>query len=208
MAEIDTLRGEIDDITIQMIKLLKKRTSVSRQIGTIKGSSGKNVLDEEREEQLRTLVLKACSEIDLDDSMGTRLLNFLLNESVKVQSDSIPQSSHLAIFAKAKEMEKNGTEIIHMEVGEPDFSPPSKIAHMLSEACENGRVKYGTTQGDAEFREKISKHASLMYDVKVSPKDVLLQLVQDLQYLAMTLLEQGDASLHHICAIYLQCRHY
>ena len=152
MAEIDTLRGEIDDITIQMIKLLKKRTSVSRQIGTIKGSSGKNVLDEEREEQLRTLVLKACSEIDLDDSMGTRLLNFLLNESVKVQSDSIPQSSHLAIFAKAKEMEKNGTEIIHMEVGEPDFSPPSKIAHMLSEACENGRVKYGTTQGDAEFR--------------------------------------------------------
>ena len=133
MAEIDTLRGEIDDITIQMIKLLKKRTSVSRQIGTIKGSSGKNVLDEEREEQLRTLVLKACSEIELDDSMGTRLLNFLLNESVKVQSDSIPQSSHLAIFAKAKEMEKNGTEIIHMEVGEPDFSPPSKIAHMLSE---------------------------------------------------------------------------
>ena len=84
MAEIDTLRGEIDDITIQMIKLLKKRTSVSRQIGTIKGSSGKNVLDEEREEQLRTL-LKACSEIELDDSMGTRLLNFLLNESVKVQ---------------------------------------------------------------------------------------------------------------------------
>ena len=61
MAEIDTLRGEIDDITIQMIKLLKKRTSVSRQIGTIKGSSGKNVLDEEREEQFAALVLKACS---------------------------------------------------------------------------------------------------------------------------------------------------
>ena len=194
MAEIDTLRGEIDDITIQMIKLLKKRTSVSRQIGTIKGSSGKNVLDEEREEQLRTLVLKACSKIELDDSMGTRLLNFLLNESVKVQSDSIPQSSHLAIFAKAKEMEKNGTEIIHMEVGEPDFSPPSKIAHMLSEACENGRVKYGTTQGDAEFREKISKHASLMYDVKVSPKDVLVTAgARFAIYLAMqTLLEQGD----------------
>ena len=194
MAEIDTLRGEIDDITIQMIKLLKKRTSVSRQIGTIKGSSGKNVLDEEREEQLRTLVLKACSEIELDDSMGTRLLNFLLNESVKVQSDSIPQSSHLAIFAKAKEMEKNGTEIIHMEVGEPDFSPPSKIAHMLSEACENGRVKYGTTQGDAEFREKISKHASLMYDVEVSPKDVLVTAgARFAIYLAMqTLLEQGD----------------
>ena len=194
MAEIDTLRGEIDDITIQMIKLLKKRTSVSRQIGTIKGSSGKNVLDEEREEQLRTLVLKACSEIELDDSMGTRLLNFLLNESVKVQSDSIPQSSHLAIFAKAKEMEKNGTEIIHMEVGEPDFSPPSKIAHMLSEACENGRVKYGTTQGDAEFREKISKHASLMYDVEISPKDVLVTAgARFAIYLAMqTLLEQGD----------------
>ena len=56
-------------------------------------------------------------------------------------------------------------------------------------ACERGRVKYGTTQGDAEFREKISKHASLMYDVKVSPKDVLVKLVQDLQYI-------------------LQCRHY
>ena len=194
MAEIDTLRGEIDDITIQMIKLLKKRTSVSRQIGTIKGSSGKNVLDEEREEQLRTLVLKACSEIELDDSMGTRLLNFLLNESVKVQSDSIPQSSHLAIFAKAKEMEKNGTEIIHMEVGEPDFSPPSRMAQVLSEACERGRVKYGTTQGDAEFREKISKHASLMYDVKVSPKDVLVTAgARFAIYLAMqTLLEQGD----------------
>ena len=193
MAEIDTLRGEIDDITIQMIKLLKKRTSVSRQIGTIKGSSGKNVLDEEREEQLRTLVLKACSEIDLEEVMGTRLLNFLLNESVKVQSDSIPQSSHLAIFEKAKEMEKNGKEIIHMEVGEPDFSPPSRIAQVLSEACEKGRVKYGATQGDAEFRAKVAEHASL-HGAKISSENVLITSgARFAIYLAMqTLLESGD----------------
>ena len=65
---------------------------------------------------------------------------------------------------------------------------------MLSEACENGRVKYGTTQGDAEFREKISKHASLMYDVEISPKDVLVTAgARFAIYLAMqTLLEQGD----------------
>ena len=194
MAEIENLRGQIDKITMQMMELFKKRGDAARQIGAIKVASGKNVLDVEREEQLRAKVLKACSKIDLEDGAGTRLLNFLLNESVKVQSDEILQSTHLSIFAKAKKMEKDGAKIIHMEVGEPDFSHPAKIAELLDAACKNGRVKYGAPEGDAEFRTKIAEYASSAYGVKITQENVLVSAgARHAIYLAMeTLLECGD----------------
>ncbi len=49
MSEIDNLRDKIDDITIEMIKLLKKRTVIAKEIGTIKKDLGMNVTDEKIE---------------------------------------------------------------------------------------------------------------------------------------------------------------
>ena len=122
MSEIEELRMKIEEITLEMIKMLKTRSDVARQIGNVKASLGMTVTDEEREDTLRNQVAKLCKKIDLDQSTALKFLNFLLNESIKVQSDS--KQTHLSVFLKAKELEEQGKEIIHLEVGEPYFPYP------------------------------------------------------------------------------------
>src|SRR3989304_3613038 len=129
MSDIDNLRDKIDEITLEMINLLKKRTEIVKQIGTIKKDLGLSVTDEKREENLRSKVISLCTEIDIDEGIGTRFLNFLLNESIKVQTTN--KQTHLSIFLKAKSLEQQGKKIIHMEVGEPDFR--SALAKKTSE---------------------------------------------------------------------------
>ena len=86
MSDIEEHRKKIEEITLEMIKLLKTRTDIAKQIGDAKASLGMTVTDEEREDELRTQVTKLCKEIDLDQSTALKFLNLLLNESVKVQS--------------------------------------------------------------------------------------------------------------------------
>ena len=88
MSDIEEHRKKIEEITLEMIKLLKTRTDIAKQIGDAKANLGMTVTDEEREDALRTQVTKLCKEIDLDQSTALKFLNFLFNESVKVQSDN------------------------------------------------------------------------------------------------------------------------
>ena len=122
MSDINDLRNKMDDITLQMITLLKTRTDIAKEIGQIKKNIGKGVTDELREDNLRTKVITLCTNIGLDEIIAAKFLNFLLNESVKIQS--LDKQTHLSIFLKAKSLEEQGKKIIHMEVGEPDFLPP------------------------------------------------------------------------------------
>jgi len=130
MSDIDQLRNKMDEVTIDMIKLLKKRTEYAKEIGEIKKNQGLNVTDQVREEQLRTKIINLCKEIGSDYSLGTKFLSFLLNESVKVQSTN--KQTHLSIFLKAKSLEEQGKKIIHMEVGEPDFFPPALFVLVIT----------------------------------------------------------------------------
>jgi aspartate aminotransferase len=106
MSDINQLRNRMDEITIEMIKMLKTRTDISKEIGEIKKNIGKGVTDEIREDNLRTKVIALCNELNFDESIATKFLNFLLNESIKVQSDN--KQTHLSIFLKAKSMEQEG----------------------------------------------------------------------------------------------------
>jgi len=156
MSDIEEHRKKIEEITLEMIKLLKTRTDIAKQIGDAKASLGMTVTDEEREDALRTQVSKLCKEIDLDQSTALKFLNLLLNESVKVQSDN--KQTHLSIFLKAKALEEEGKKIIHLEVGEPDFKPPKEVKTALEEVYDKGYGKYGSAKGITELRDEISLH--------------------------------------------------
>jgi len=154
MSDIEEHRKKIEEITLEMIKLLKTRTDIAKQIGDAKASLGMTVTDEEREDALRKQVTKLCKEIDLDQSTALKCLNLLLNESVKVQSDG--KQTHLSVFLKAKALEEEGKKIIHLEVGEPDFNPPEEVATALEEVYDKGYGKYGPAKGIPELRRALA----------------------------------------------------
>ena len=192
MPELDNLRDKMDEITLEMIKLLKKRTEIAKQIGTIKKDLDLNVTDEKREENLRAKVISLCSEIGINEALGTRFLNFLLNESIKVQSTN--QQTHLSIFLKAKSLEQQGKRIIHMEVGEPDFLPPKIVKEALKEVYDKGFVKYGQAKGIPEFRSALAKKTNKQYGVDITQENILVcPGARYAVYLAITtLLNPGD----------------
>nr|AIF19656.1 class I/II aminotransferase (aspB) [uncultured marine thaumarchaeote KM3_87_E01] len=158
MSDIEEHRKKIEEITLEMIKLLKTRTNIAKQIGDAKASLGMTVTDEEREDALRNQVTKLCKEIDLDQSTALKFLNLLLNESVKVQSDN--KQTHLSVFLKAKALEEEGKKIIHLEVGEPDFQPPKEVKTALEEVYDKGYGKYGPAKGITELRKALASWVS------------------------------------------------
>ena len=158
MSDIEEHRKKIEEITLEMIKLLKTRTNIAKQIGDAKASLGMTVTDEEREDALRNQVTKLCKEIDLDQSTALKFLNLLLNESVKVQSDN--KQTHLSVFLKAKALEEKGKKIIHLEVGEPDFQPPKEVKTALEEVYDKGYGKYGPAKGITELRKALASWVS------------------------------------------------
>ena len=172
MSEIDELRKKMETITLEMIKLLEARTDIAEKIGKIKNDLGISVTDESREVELREKIIAECKTLKLDEKIGTRFLNFLLNESVKVQSKD--SQTHLTIFLKAKEMESNGKKIIHLEVGEPDFNPPESVKKSLSQIYEKGFGKYGPAKGLPEFRQTVAKFCNENFDCEVNSENILV----------------------------------
>ncbi|MCE9652846.1 MAG: aminotransferase class I/II-fold pyridoxal phosphate-dependent enzyme [Nitrosarchaeum sp.] len=172
MSDINQLRNRIEEITIEMIKMLKLRTDISKKIGVIKKNTGKGITDESREDNLRKQVISLCKELNFDETIGTKFLNFLLNESIKVQSDN--KQTHFSIFLKAKSMEEQGRKIIHMEVGEPDFLPPEIVRKALEEVFDKGFLKYGQARGMPSFRNALAKYVNKKFNVKVTEENFLV----------------------------------
>lgn len=192
MSDINDLRNRMDEVTLKMIHLLKDRIGIAKEIGEIKKNIGKGVTDEGREENLREKVIKLCKDIGLDETIAAKFLNFLLNESVKVQSNNKP--SHLSIFLKAKALEEQGKKIIHMEVGELDFPPPIIVKNALEEVYDKGFLKYGQAKGLPMFREAIAKHISKKFRVEVTKDNIIVSPGARFSiYTAIsTLLDPGD----------------
>jgi aspartate aminotransferase len=172
MSDINELRNKMDAVTLEMIRLLKDRTEISKKIGEIKKNIGKGVTDETREDILRNKVVSLSNELGLDESIATKFLNFLLNESVKIQTTN--KQTHLSIFLKAKSMEQEGKKIIHMEVGEPDFSPPPIVKNALEEVFDKGFLKYGQVRGIPEFREKLASYVSEKFSTNITQENIIV----------------------------------
>ncbi|MGN6614308.1 MAG: aminotransferase class I/II-fold pyridoxal phosphate-dependent enzyme [Candidatus Nitrosocosmicus sp.] len=81
----------------------------------------------------------------------------LQSEDQKVLS-SIKIRTHMDVFNKAKMLDSMGREIIHMEVGEPDFSPPIRIKDELESIYNNHRYHYTESAGIIDLRTKLSEY--------------------------------------------------
>ncbi|MFC1564408.1 pyridoxal phosphate-dependent aminotransferase [candidate division KSB1 bacterium] len=78
------------------------------------------------------------------------------------------------VLAKAKALEAQGREIIHLEIGEPDFDTPSNIREAAKKALDEGWTHYGPANGQPELREAIAEEISSTRGIDIDPMGVVV----------------------------------
>jgi aspartate/methionine/tyrosine aminotransferase len=78
------------------------------------------------------------------------------------------------VLEKAHDMERRGIDIVHLEVGEPDFPTPDCVNRALIRALSEGRTHYTHSLGIIELREAICAHYEQRYGVSVTPDRVVV----------------------------------
>jgi (5-formylfuran-3-yl)methyl phosphate transaminase len=78
------------------------------------------------------------------------------------------------VLEKACEMAGRGIDIVHLEVGEPDFDTPACITEAVTQALKDGFTHYTHSLGIRELREAISAHYLQTYNVTVSPDQIVV----------------------------------
>ena len=78
------------------------------------------------------------------------------------------------VLERAHEMERQGIDVIHLEVGEPDFDTPACVKAAACQALENGHTHYTHSMGILELREAICEHYADAYGVSVDPDRVVV----------------------------------
>ncbi|GAB4536262.1 MAG: pyridoxal phosphate-dependent aminotransferase [Anaerolineae bacterium] len=82
--------------------------------------------------------------------------------------------SAFEVLARAKALEAQGRQVIHLEIGEPDFDTPPHIVDAAVEALRNGHTHYTPAAGVPELRSAIAQYISHTRGVEVTPDQVVV----------------------------------
>jgi aspartate/methionine/tyrosine aminotransferase len=104
----------------------------------------------------------------------------------------------LAVYSRAKELERAGRSIIHLELGEPDFHPAAPVVDAAGQALRAGRDRYVSTRGIPALREAIAGYLKRTRRLEVAPDEVLVApgCKMALSLGMMALIEPGDEVLY------------
>jgi len=80
----------------------------------------------------------------------------------------------LSVFARAKEFERAGRSIIHLELGEPDFHPAAPVNDAAKRALDEGKDRYCPVAGVPALREEIARYLRETRGVKVSAGNIVI----------------------------------
>jgi aspartate aminotransferase len=78
------------------------------------------------------------------------------------------------VMVKAKALEAKGRDIVHLEIGEPDFDTPGNIIEAACDALHKGFTHYGPSAGMPQLRETIAQYVSETRRVNVTPEEVVV----------------------------------
>jgi aspartate aminotransferase len=104
----------------------------------------------------------------------------------------------LAVFSRAKELEKQGRSIIHLELGEPDFHAAPPVVDAVRAAVASGRDRYVSTRGIPALRQGIADYLKRTRRLDVAAEQVLIApgCKMALSLAMMALIEPGDEVLY------------
>jgi aspartate aminotransferase len=104
----------------------------------------------------------------------------------------------LSVYARAKELEREGRSIIHLELGEPDFHPSASVNDALKRALDEGKDRYCAVAGVLALREAIAAYLHDTRNLKVSPANIVIApgCKIALFMAMMALIDPGDEVLY------------
>lgn len=88
--------------------------------------------------------------------------------------DALGTETAFEVLAKAKALEKQGRDIVHLEIGEPDFDTPKNIKEAAVKALYDGYTHYVPAAGIPELRETIAEYTSKTRNIEVDPEEVVV----------------------------------
>jgi aspartate/methionine/tyrosine aminotransferase len=102
------------------------------------------------------------------------------------------------VLVRARALEAQGKNIIHLEIGEPDFPTPGHVVSAAKQALDEGWTHYGPTQGLPDLREAIAAHISRSRGIRVGPQHVsVVPGGKPIIFFPMlALLEEGDEVIY------------
>ena len=104
----------------------------------------------------------------------------------------------LSVYARAKELEKQGRSIIHLELGEPDFHPAAPVNEALNRALREGKDRYCPVTGVPALKQGLAEYLRETRNLSISPDNVVIApgCKIALFMAMMALLDPGDEVLY------------
>ena len=101
------------------------------------------------------------------------------------------------VLERARAMERQGIDVVHLEVGEPDFDLPGPVREAVAAALAEGHTHYTHSCGDPELREAIAEHYAERYGVSVDPERIVVcsGTSPAMMLVFSALLEGGDEAI-------------
>jgi len=111
--------------------------------------------------------------------------------------DLLGTESAFAVLAKAKALEAQGRDVIHLEIGEPDFDTPEHIVEAGCRALREGQTHYTPSNGIIELREAIAEDVGASRGIGVDPAQVVVTPGGKpiMFFMILALIEDGDEVL-------------
>jgi len=106
--------------------------------------------------------------------------------------------SAFEVLVKARALEAQGRDVVHLEIGEPDFDTPPHIIEAAKEALDQGFTHYGPSAGLPEFREAIAKSVAQTRGIEVKPAQVVVTpgAKPIMFYAVLALAQAGDEVIY------------
>src|ERR1044071_6659227 len=106
--------------------------------------------------------------------------------------------SAFEVLARARALEAQGRNVVHLEIGEPDFDTPQNVVAAGVKALQSGWTHYGPAAGLPELRNAIADEIQRTRGFRPDPDDVLVcpGAKPIMFYMLMALIEEGDEVIY------------
>ena len=94
--------------------------------------------------------------------------------NIAARTELLRGESAFAVLARARQLEAAGKDVIHLEIGEPDFPTPQNIVEAGARALRDGHTGYGPTPGLMPCREAIARYVQQGWGVATTPENVVV----------------------------------